>query len=63
MQLHNAKDMLGKLGSSSAEQIGKSCLEACLDTIVISLSLVGEYNIPNNLDFQLYKKPIALYKP
>ena len=53
MQLHNAKDLLGKLESSSAEQIGKSCLEACLDTVVISLSLVCEYN--NNIILSLIK--------
>ena len=43
LQLHNAKDLLGKMKSSSAKQAGKSCLEACLDTVVIALSLVCEY--------------------
>ena len=40
MQLHNAKDILRKLESVSAEQAGKSCLESCLDAVVIALSLV-----------------------
>ena len=46
LQLYNAKDLLDKLESSTAEQVGKSCLETCLDTIVIALSLVCKITIP-----------------
>lgn len=43
LQLRNAKDLLRKMKSSGAKQAGKACLEACLDVVVIALSLVCEY--------------------
>ena len=43
LQLHNAKDhILRVLGLSTAEQVGKQCLEACLDATVIALALVSD---------------------